>query len=523
MSRVGLRQLLGRSPGTRALVDAVTTALGADVAIEDLQGRVLYGAADVGGARVPIRHDDTDIGWVRGARHADTVAHLLDQVIGHEAEKKALGAEVLHLYREVNLIYGFSEKLAALLEVERVAHLTLQEARHLIVATDGLLMVLDEDSGQLIQVASFGDEMQTLPAFRRGEGILGMIAESGVGEVVNDVDTDPRRVMRDSGVKALIAAPLRVGERVTGVIALGSTLPMPYTAGELKLLSTLALQAGTAIENARLFEHTVRAAQERETLLALQQQTEVARAKLESELTLAARIQAALFPAVLPDVPGYDLAAHNRPARQCGGDYYDAIRTGTGGETDPVLLCVADVSGKGLPASLVMSNMQATLRALLGGQQGLPALTARASELLFASTAAERYVTAALAELTPATGDVRFVSAGHVDAIVMRADGGVETLGSTGTPLGLIPGLPYGETSVTMRPGDTLVLYSDGVPDAQNADGEEFGEERLVDGVRTARSLGCAAVVEHVMAAIDGFAGDVPQFDDITLMVLRRA
>lgn len=520
MSRVGLRQILGRSAGTRALVDSLTSALGADVVIEDLQGRVLHGTrAGEDDHRVSVRHEDADIGWVRGDRHAGTVARLLDHAVAHEVEKKALGTEVLHLYREVNLIYGFSEKLAALLDVERVAQLTLQEARHLIVATDGVLLLLDEGTGQLRCLAAFGDEMPALPEFRRGEGILGTITATGVGEVVNDVDADPRRLLVDNTVKALVAAPLRVGERITGVIALGSTLPMPYTAGELKLLSTLALQAATAIENARLFEHTVQAAQEREALLALQQQTEVARAKLESELTLAARIQAALFPAAMPDVPGYDLAAHNRAARQCGGDYYDAIRVCDSGN---ILLCVADVSGKGLPASLVMSNMQATLRALLGGGQPLPELTARASELLFASTAPERYVTAALAELEPATGHIRFVSAGHVDALVVRADGTVETFGSTGTPLGLIPGLPYGETAMVLSPGDALVLFSDGVPEAQNADGEEFGEVRIMDGVRSAGDRGCAAVVDHIMAAIDAFTGATPQFDDITLLVVRR-
>ena len=131
--------------------------------------------------------------------------------------------------------------------------------------------------------------------------------------------------MRRDTLSALIAAPLKVGERVIGVHRAGSTLPMAYTAAELKLLNTLALQAATAIENARLFERTMQAARERERLLALHKETEVARAKLESELTLAARIQADLFPAALPAVAGYELAARNRPARQCGGDYYDAL------------------------------------------------------------------------------------------------------------------------------------------------------------------------------------------------------
>jgi sigma-B regulation protein RsbU (phosphoserine phosphatase) len=324
-------------------------------------------------------------------------------------------------------------------------------------------------------VAAFGDEMPALQGFQKGRGIVGTIAATGIGEIVNDVDADPRRVTEHTEVKALIAAPLRVGERVTGVIALGSTMPMPYTAGELKLLNTLALQTGTAIENARLFERTVQAALERERLMALQQQTEIARAKLESELNLAARIQSALFPAEMPALPGYDLAARNRPARQCGGDYYDAILVAHGGGGQRMLLCVADVSGKGLPASLVMSNMQATLRALLGREPSLPALAERASELLFASTAPEKYVTAALVDLDPATGAFRFVSAGHVDTVIVRAGGEVVTLSSTGTPLGLMPPglLPFGEQQLALEPGDTLVLFSDGVTEAQNTEDEE--------------------------------------------------
>ena len=246
----------------------------------------------------------------------------------------------------------------------------------------------------------------------------------------------------------------------------------------------------------------------------------MARAKLESELTLAARIQADLFPAALPAVPGYQLAAHNRPARQCGGDYYDAIALA--GE-DRVLLCVADVSGKGLPAALVMSNMQATLRALLGRAASLPALAEESSALLFATTAPEKYVTAALAVLSPATGDLRFVGAGHVDTLILRASGEAETLSSTGTPFGLLPpGLPYGESHRSLAPGDTLVLFSDGVPEAQNPGDEEFGEARLLEVLRQTGGASPADIVARVMTAIDAFAAGAPQFDDITLLVVRR-
>jgi serine phosphatase RsbU (regulator of sigma subunit)/putative methionine-R-sulfoxide reductase with GAF domain len=523
MTRIGLKQVIGRSPETRALVDALSHALGAVHAIEDTDGRVLHGGPTTAEAeRFPISHGNASIGWVAGAANGHALARVLDHLVAREAEKKALGAEVLHLYRELNLIYSFSEKLAALLEVERVARLTLQEARHLIVATDGVIMLLDEDTGVLTPVAAFGDEMPGLSGFRRGHGIIGAIASSGIGEIINDVDADPRRVTGQNLVKALIAAPLRVGERVTGVIALGSTMPMPYTAGELKLLNTLALQTATAIENARLFERTVQAAHERERLLALHQEAEIARAKLESELTLAARIQEALFPAELPALPGYELAARNRPARQCGGDYYDAIALHRQ-EGAAALLCVADVSGKGLPASLVMSNMQATLRALLGREPSLPALAARASDLLFASTAPEKYVTAALVELTAATGGLRFVGAGHVDTLILRADGTVVSLSSTGTPLGLLPpGLPYGEVTQQLARGDALVLFSDGVSEAQNENEEEYGQPRLIEALRAEAGADARQMIDGVLASIDAFAGGAPQFDDITLLVARR-
>ena len=523
MSRAALRQLIGRQADTRALVSTIADALGSPVAIEDAEGRLLHGAvADPAQSRYPVTLQEASLGWVSGSRHAETVAALLDHLLAKESERKALGAEVLHLYREINLIYSFSEKIAALLEVDGVAQLTLQEARHLIVATDGMILLLD-DSGALTAIASFGEEMPSLRGFRRGAGIVGAIAASGNGEIVEDVDHDPRRAIEHTTIKALVCAPMKVGERVIGVIALGSTMPMAYTAAELKLLNTLALQAASAIENARLFERTIQAARERERLMALHQATEVARARLDSELTLAARIQAQLFPTEMPRVDGYELAARNRPARRCGGDYFDALPVlGPGGDAR-VLLCVADVAGKGLPAALVMSNMQATLRALLGRTASLPELAALSSELLYGATSPEKYVTAALAELSPESGAVKFVGAGHLDNMILNRDGTAVTLSSTGTPLGLLPlVVPYQETTHHLEPGGSLVLYSDGVPEAQNEDGEEFGEERLLEVLRGEATRPPREVIDRVLAAIDRFAGNAPQFDDITLLVVKR-
>jgi serine phosphatase RsbU (regulator of sigma subunit) len=523
--RIALRDVIGRQPDTSDLVSALSAAFGSPVTVEDASGRVLHGgpAPDGGGARFPVLHDGASLGFVLGAEGAASIASLLKHLVAKEAERKALGAEVLHLYREINLIYSFSEKLAALLDLDRVARLALQEARHLIVATDGVVMLLDEATGELGAVAGFGDEMPALRGFRLGRGIVGAVAESGNGELVNDVDKDPRRVVDQTSMKALICAPLKVGERVIGIMAVGSTVPMAYTAAELKLLTTLALQTATAIENARLFQRTVKAAREREELLALHQATEIARAKLEGEMKLAARIQADLFPAELPKLPGYDLAARNRPARRCGGDYYDVLPLAAASGEARLLLCVADVSGKGLPASLLMSNMQATLRALIGRVASIPALAGHANDLLYGATSPEKYVTAAFAELAPAEGALTFVGAGHLDNVILRKDGSVVPLVSTGAPLGLLPpGLPYGETSQRLDRGDALVLFSDGITEAQDASGEEFRDSRLLDTLRKAAAEPAEAMIDRVFEAIDAFAAGAPQFDDMTILVVRR-
>jgi len=518
MARISLKHILGRQTGLGPVVAALAEALGGPVAVEDASGQALFGTS-TGGDRFPVVHDGKDIGWVSGHERAGTIADLLRFLAEQEAERKSLGAEVLHLYREVNLIYSFSEKLAALLDLELVAKLTLQEARHLIVATDGAILLLDEESGALANLAAFGDELPALNGLSRGVGIIGSVVASGVGEIVNDVVGDPRRVHAVIEVRSLVCAPLKVGEKVIGAIVLASTLPMAYEARELKLLSTLALQAATAIENARLFERTVQAGEERERLLALNKQAEVARAGYERELELAARIQADLFPAALPRLDGYDVAARNRPAKRCGGDYYDALAA----PDAAMLFCVADVSGKGLPASLLMSHMQATLRALLGRTPSLTDLAMQASDLLHGSTAGNKYVTAAMLELEMASGVARYVSAGHINSWLVRHDGETVPLGSTGAPLGLLPpGLPYEETRVALARGDVVVLCSDGVTDAQDEAGEEFGEGRLAALLSASRHEAASVVVERIVEAIDRFAGAAPQFDDITILVVRR-
>lgn len=166
--------------------------------------------------------------------------------------------------------------------------------------------------------------------------------------------------------------------------------------------------------------------------------------------------------------------------------------------------------------------MQATLRALLDGIDSLPALAARMNELLHATTPSNKYVTAILIDFDPSSGEARYVNAGHTDCLLLRGDGESVWLKGTGTPLGLIPDLPYTEESLRLDPGDLLALFSDGVTEAQSPEEVEFGEGRVVGLFRQLAARSAHQMVESVFEEIDRFAGDAPQYDDITLFVLKR-
>ncbi|MDX2149785.1 MAG: GAF domain-containing SpoIIE family protein phosphatase [Bryobacteraceae bacterium] len=299
--------------------------------------------------------------------------------------------------------------------------------------------------------------------------------------------------------------PIRANEATFGLLVAGPRLRgATYSEADIEFGTGLAAQAAVALDNAWNFKETV------------------LKRQLEKELTLAASIQNNLFPAKLPDLAGFEIAARNRQARQVGGDYYDALPITGPGADQPHLFCVADISGKGLSAALLMSTIQATLRALLAPSTPLLEVAGRANDLLYATTPANKFATAFLVALDPRTGAFRYVNCGHNAAVLLRASGEHELLDGPGLALGLFPKRTQAELDGSLCPGDILVIYSDGVTEAQNLAEDEFEMDRLVDCLR--RNSGCPArdIVDCIFAEIDAFAGGAPQFDDITLMVVKR-
>ena len=299
--------------------------------------------------------------------------------------------------------------------------------------------------------------------------------------------------------------PLRSSAETFGMAVCGPRLnKQVYTAADIEFAAGLAAQAAVSLDNAWHF---------RDTLV---------RQQMEKEVAVAASIQRDLFPSVLPELSGCDIAAQNRQAKLVGGDYYDVLPIQGNDPRLPHLLCVVDISGKGIFAALLMSNIQATLRALLSRETTLSAIAGQANRLLHATTPANRYATALLALYHPVTGACQWVNCGHNDGIVLRKSGDVEKLPCTGIALGLFGGMAYEEQFFELHQGDLLALYTDGVTEANDAAEREFSLESLIEVLRAEQARPAKDIVEAVFSQIDAFVGEAPQFDDITLMVMKR-
>lgn len=496
MASLSLKTLLNPRGGAASAVAALLDALGSAVGVQDMAGGALLGALNGDAGRVPVMAGDAQLGWVSGQpKAAGAVAALLSHLAAREGEKRALAAEVLHLYREVHLIEQLSEQLTALIDFATVGRSALEQARRLIAASDGCVLVREKDGGALLAVASFGSEspLDTVsPA---------AILERGVAGIVNDAE----------GHFPLLYAPLRSGRRSVGIIALSNAAGTHYTAADLKLLNTIALQTAAAIENAILCVEMVGAARDREQLAALQK-----------ELDTARMIQHSLVPRVFPPFPergDFDIHAQMTSARAVGGDFFDFFLI----DEDRLAVVIGDVSGKGVPAALYMAAVRTHIKIAaiksITPEECLQAV----NRVLVREQVSSMFATCFYGILNTRQGELHYCNAGHNPPWVLRAGGAVESLTDTGgIPLGLMERMPYTGGVLPMGAGDALFLYTDGVPEASNEGLDDFTDERLALTLREGARLDCRGLVERVTQELEAFTAGAQPSDDITMLVVRR-
>ena len=317
-----------------------------------------------------------------------------------------------------------------------------------------------------------------------------------------ELDSPALRELKAAGVK--LAVPLVSQGELIGVLNLGPRLSeQDYSSDDRKLLDNLAAQAAPALRVAQLVR---------------EQEAEAAtRQRFEQELEVARLIQQNFLPKELPDLPGWQIAACYRPAREVGGDFYDVIPLPDG----RVGFVIGDVTDKGVPAALVMSATRSVLRASAQRLIEPGEVLERVNEHLCPDMPEKMFVTCLYGVLDPGSGLLRFANAGHDLPYVQTADGVVE-LRARGMPLGLMPGMSYEEKEATLEPGDSVLLHSDGVLEAHDPERDMFGAPRLKETM--ARAPGGRELIDHVLSDLAAFTGpDAEQEDDITMVTLQRS
>ncbi len=296
-----------------------------------------------------------------------------------------------------------------------------------------------------------------------------------------------------------LVVPLAAGERVSGLLAVGERpAGRAYGEEEVDFAAALARQAQAALEAAHL--HRVRIEKERQ----------------DRDLQIAREIQRGLFPRSLPRVPGFDLAAVSHSCYEVGGDYYDFIPL----EGGRLALVVADVSGKGTPASIMMASVHASLQAMAGSARPTQMLE-RLNRFLYENTQTSRYVTLFYGELDPRRRSLLYVNAGHVPPYLHRADGREERLRVGGPVIGLLEDVAAESAEVSLAPGDLLAVVTDGVTEALSPAGEEFGDARVASALASDAAAGAQAPLDALVAAVSAWTGAAGCTDDLTVLTLR--
>jgi phosphoserine phosphatase RsbU/P len=413
-----------------------------------------------------------------------------------------------HQYREMlETLAEIGREVSSILDLDALLTRLAQLTKRLIdYRTFGILLINPVTNQLEMKLALKYGEHTTVPPANLGQGLVGYAAQHREVVLVPDVQADSRYVNLVDDVRSELVIPLLVKDRCIGVIDLESPETDAFTKEHVEVMTLLASHAAVAIENARLYE-TIVANEER----------------IEGELRFAQRVQAALLPNELPKrMKGVDVAARFAPARELGGDLYDYLSP----EANTLVVAVGDVSGKGVPAALYGAFAGELIRSRTFRRRYAPQGFGPASVLSSANTILherqleEYYCTLCYSVFDLKRRTVVLASSGLPYPIRCSGDA-VAAIEVAGVPLGSFAGSTYDEVGFDLSKGDAFVFCTDGVFEAMNADGEEFGSARLLEVVRGARARPAREIVDRIFAAVEAFRGDHPPNDDMTAVAIR--
>lgn len=426
-----------------------------------------------------------------------TLLTSLDKVLDKAAASDHDARDALSTSRVVRALIHAGQELAGHSPLEKLFAIILKLALSAVEGKRGVILTLE--NGELIVRASEG------AGFSISTAVRDRVLSEKCSLLISDAQVDDALRQQKSivmhRVRSMMAVPLQTGDRVIGLIYVdNSTFIRPFSQEDLDLLTVMANVAAIRIEHARLAA------------------VEQAEKLMELELAQASEIQQTLLPTEAPEYEGYDLAGYNLPCRTVGGDYYDFVPYKDG----RLALVVGDVSGKGLPAALLMSSLQARVQMLRETNPDPGTAVTILNRSLAERCPLGKFITFFYALLDTSTGTLKYSNAGHNYPLLLRANGAVEQLSGSGMVMGLFPAVYYEVRETKLEPGDLLALYSDGVTEASSAKGVEFGEEGLTQFLSDQKSEPCSQIVASLADHVRRWRGSSSFTDDFTIVLARR-
>jgi sigma-B regulation protein RsbU (phosphoserine phosphatase) len=421
-----------------------------------------------------------------------------------EGKVAALEEEVRRLQQSVKTLSILNDLAVAMgtsPSPEKAVEKLVDRSMRAVNAEQAVVTLLDREVGSPMEtqmrIVSSSAEHQS---FHVNESLLGWMLLHKKPLLIGDPKNDERfkGLTWDDTIRSVMCLPMMMQSKLMGVLTVYNKKKQDaFNEEDERLTAIISAHAAQILDNARLAADQARVAE---------------------QLNLAAKIQRNLLPSSPPPFAGYDLAGMSAPAQSVGGDYYDYIPV----DDSKLAVCLGDVSGKGLAASLLMANLQATLRGQTLVDAPAHERIERANKLICRCTDDERFVTLFYGVIDATAQELVFCSAGHEPPFLYSEDGPSKRLEPGGLALGVFEDVRYTESSIPLKPGDTLVVYSDGVTDATNEAEEPFGTERLDSLIGEHRKEPAAALIQRIFDGVSAHTGATPQFDDLTLLVVKR-
>ena len=425
-----------------------------------------------------------------------------------ETLQKAVGLSVVDKLR---MLLDITKTISRSLDLDEVLNLVMDTLDslipydaagiYLVKASDPLSELAEDETCVFHTQAVRGydiDDLQEL-SLKMGEGLIGHVAVNGKPFISPDVRNEPRYINARAGTRSEMVAPIISNNEVIGVFDLESDELNAYAKDDLEILGLLASQVAIIIEKVMLHDQLIE------------------KQRLETQLEVARQVQLELLPARDPQLEGFDISAYNFPTEEVSGDYYDWVRI----YDDQIGIVIADVSGKGVPAALLMAFLRASLRAATHIGYAPHISMSKVNYLLWESIERNQFVTAFYGILDSANRTLAYCNAGHNPPFLMEADGKVHFEERGGVPLGMFRDTRYYEYFAEIQPGQVLVLYTDGVTEAMNRKLEEYGRDRLVEAVRNCRHLSSREMIDFIHRDVLNWTEGLGATDDVTFFILK--